>query len=163
MTKDLPWPSGRGESGKEVVKRLSSPAQQSSDCAVTERGGGRDSEGSAALSVGRVCLAQKLNVWLGCTGGLHYCNAVWCGLLEMEWASIKSSTFTQQPQLQKDRLMSSANFIFFTVFVSKLVVFILLIHQNAEIRASTTQNGVTCWKDLLMNTTGKDALAHYVF
>lgn len=28
MTKDSPWPRGPGESGKEVVKRLSSPAQQ---------------------------------------------------------------------------------------------------------------------------------------
>ena len=40
MTKDSPL--GPGESGKEVVKRLSSPAQQWSDCVVAVRGGGKD-------------------------------------------------------------------------------------------------------------------------
>lgn len=75
MTKDSPWPPGPGESGKEVVKRLSSPAQQWSDCVVEVRGGGKDT------------------VVMSCSEGL---SLSLCGLHQLHTKACFSSTLLEK-------------------------------------------------------------------
>lgn len=64
MTKGLAWPSGRGESGKEVVKRLSLHLLGGNLAvgAGGEPGGGGGSGGTALLCVAPAWSAQKHNI-----------------------------------------------------------------------------------------------------
>lgn len=60
-------------------------------------------------------------------------------------SNTKTSTFTQQPRLLKDRLTPLC-FISSSSLYSSQIMLILLIQKgrNAEISVSATQNDVTC-------------------